>query len=111
MSTPQWGGHNKQKNYYIKDVQIITFRSDIFSLGFVFFFFCFFFFASNLLLLFQNEKKILLEYLNCNYLRSGWATISDGLTTIYFGYWQQGIKVFSVEAVDLKYKFSKYLLF
>ena len=49
--------------------------------------FFFFFFASSFLLLFQNEKKILLEYLNCNYLRSGWATISDGLTTICFGYW------------------------
>ena len=45
----------------------------------------FLFFASSLFLSFQNEKKILLEYLNCNYL-SGWATISDRFTTIYFGY-------------------------
>ena len=67
----------------MKDMQIITFRSDIFSLDFVFVFFL----ASSLLLLFQNEKKILFEYLNCNYLRSGCATISDRLTTIYLGYW------------------------
>ena len=53
----------------MKDMQIITFRSDIFSLDFVlssFFGFFGVFLTLSLLLLFQNEKKILLEYLNCN---------------------------------------------
>ena len=36
---------------------------------------------------FYFRMRKIFEYLNCNYLRSGWATISDGLTTICFGYW------------------------
>ena len=55
----------------------------------------------------MKRKKFLLEYLNRNYLRSGWATIHNLI------YWllvamNKGV---SVEAVDLKYKLSKYLLF
>ena len=57
------------------------------------------------------ESNVLLSLSASCYLRSGWATISDRFANYIFWLLVAMNKCVSVEAVDLKYKFSKYLLF